>query len=104
MAAAPTFKANPSNPTPQKPEQVEPLPPDPTLPHPQKDLRHVLDNILSHDLPPHEMRGQLLDFDNDTEDARRELMAHAKAIKANRPIKSYVDSAYRMADLILAML
>lgn len=69
-----------------------------------KPLRDIVHAILSHDMPPHLMRGLLMDWDNDTEEQRKTLMLHARAIERGQPIRSYVESAQRMAELALIIL
>jgi hypothetical protein len=85
MSAAPSLKTN------------EPVP------EVQKKLRIIVHDVLSHDLPMHQVRGQLMDWANDSEEAREELVRHARAIVAGKPIASYVTSSLRMAELLLAI-
>ena len=67
---------------------------------PQKTLRMVLHYCLSHDHPPHAMRAALNDWENETEDELKELIEHARAVRAGKPLQSFVMSAERMSAIV----
>jgi hypothetical protein len=65
------------------------------------DLRRVLKDVLTKDMPPHAMRERLNDWDQESDEDRREMLAISRAIEKHQPIQSYVWSAQRLSELIL---
>jgi hypothetical protein len=78
---------------------VASLPPATQLP----SLRRILAKIHAKELPGYETRGMLLDWENEADDLIKSLLEHARAVKAGKPIKSYVTSADDMSDMILQL-
>jgi hypothetical protein len=66
-------------------------------------LRTIIRNITGRDLPPHEVRGQLMDWENENHEDVLKLTAHARAVKVGRPLRSYVVSAEEMSEIVLRL-
>ena len=67
------------------------------------DLRKVLKECLSKDLPPYVMREKLNEWDQDSDEDRRELLAIAREVAKDSVVgkTDYQKTAKRMSEIVI---
>jgi hypothetical protein len=67
------------------------------------DLRKVLKECLSKDLPPYVMREKLNEWDQESDEDRRELLAIARTVAKDSVVgkTDFEKSAKRMSEIVI---